>query len=42
MRATSTAAPLYFLSAFERHLVKRHNLPNHMARTLQDIRGGHR
>ncbi len=29
-------------SAFERHLMRKHNLPDHLARTLGELFGGKR
>ncbi len=42
MKTERSTPPLHPLTPFERLLVERHNMPGHMARTLADIRGGHR
>ncbi|SFS45536.1 hypothetical protein SAMN04488040_0417 [Sulfitobacter marinus] len=42
MRIERTAPPLVPVTPFERHLIHRHKLPDHWARTYDELRGGHR
>lgn len=37
-----TQRPQIPVTAFERRLTHRHNLPGHWARTNHELRGGHR
>ncbi len=40
---TKRSAPLLApVSPFQRHLIHKHNLPEHWARTYDELRGGHR
>jgi hypothetical protein len=42
MRAEPTVSPVAPVTPFERHLIHKHNLPDHWARTFNELRGGHR
>ncbi len=42
MKALPSASPRIPLTPFERHLVRKHSLPIHWVRTLNELRGGHR
>ncbi|MFT6677255.1 MAG: hypothetical protein ACJAVM_003468 [Sulfitobacter sp.] len=42
MRTEPTAPRLAPVTPFERHLIHKHNLPDHWARTNNELRRGHR
>ncbi|SDW58484.1 hypothetical protein SAMN04488041_102586 [Sulfitobacter pontiacus] len=42
MRTERPAPRLAPATPFERHLIHRHNLPDHWVRTYTELRGGHR